>query len=340
MTRIDAAEVRVALTREMVASHFGLDLSGRDTNPWRRGKVCPACGKAWSKATESGFCVSKQGWTCKACGGGGDLLDLVARLAGLNAGGSDFRRVLELGGDLAGVAPVADPHEREQRLARIVRENAARRAADEAAEQRRLADARVSGPTVWASLATRSEKGRRYLASRGLDGALLERAGAVRYTLVGGDPAVALYDLTDGKVWNVVRRRIEGGPPKVLGLTAHPSEGTLVGSIRDVTPGCTVVVTEGVIDSLTAVQAFPDALVLGAHGASQIAAIVREVAPRLAGGGGTLVLAPDADEPGQRAAIAAGDLALAAGLVLDATLQLLEFAGADLNAAWCAGWRP
>jgi hypothetical protein len=103
--RLDAAEVRAALTRDLVTQHFGIEVRGRP-NGWWRGRACPACGKVWRDLAGSGFCIGTRGWTCKACGAKGDITDLVARLASFDTR-RDFARVLELAASIAGVVPSA-----------------------------------------------------------------------------------------------------------------------------------------------------------------------------------------------------------------------------------------
>jgi DNA primase len=129
--------------------------------------------------------------------------------------------------------------------------------------------------------------------------------------------------------------------PKVLGLAGCPTAGTLCGRVAEITNGASVIIAEGVIDTLTAIHRWPGRVVLGAHGAGRMTRIVETVAPIVLAKGGKLVLVPDGDDVGQRCAIKAGEAALAAGLEMDRTLIVLDLGGyKDLNEAHCAGWKP
>ncbi len=343
--RLDAAEVRAALTRELVVKHFDLEVRGRDGG-WWRGRTCPACAKRWRDLTGSGFCIGRRGWACKACGAKGDLLDLLARLAGLDIR-REFPLVLELGAEVAGVRPADAPAARARRLAELTRVERERQAASVTATQQQRRRARQTAPSIWHDQLADHLRGRRYLEGRGLEVDALVGRGLVRFGPVGwrpsdiaGDPTVALHDW-DGVVVNVVRRRMADDEPKAPGLKGHPTDGTLVGHLGQIRPGVDVIVTEGVIDSLTAAVAWPKAVVLGAHGAARMPAIVAAAAPRVKAAGGRLLLIPDADPPGHAAAVDGGMRAMDLGLELDVDLILVEPDGYDdLNAAWCGGWRP
>lgn len=324
--RLDAGEVRAAVTRELVVQHFNLEVRGR-SGGWWRGRACPSCSKAWRDLAGSGFCIGKRGWTCKACGAKGDLLDLLARLAGLDVR-RDFTRVLELGARLAGTQPHATGK-------------------DSSNESTPRDDKRESASRVWSELLPDHPRGRAYLAGRGLDVDALRARDLVRFCPFGwrpadpaGDPAVALHD-QDGAVQSIARRRTTGDEPKTPGLTGRPASGTLVGHLGQIGPGMDVVVAEGVIDTLTAALAWPHAVVLGAHGASNVAPICAAAAPRVKAAGGRLFLVPDTDAVGREAARLGLQAARKAGLRLNRELVQIDLGEhADLNAAWCAGWRP
>ncbi len=341
---IDAAEVRAALTRGQIVERFELKASGPDGG-WWRGHTCPACKKHWRVLAGSGFCLSPRGWVCKACGAKGDLLDLLARLAGLDIR-QQFPQVLELGAELAGARPADDPATRYRRLAERDRVERTQKAQEVAAahEQRRLA--RQTAPNIWDDQRADHLRGRRYLEGRGLDVDTLIERDLVRFGPVGwrssdlaGDPTIALHDW-DGVVVNVVRRRMARDEPKAPGLKGHPTDGTLVGHVGEILRGARVIVTEGVIDSLTAAVAWPGAVVLGAHGAAQMPAVVAAAAPRVRTVGGQLFIVPDPDQPGQDAAVEAAGHALVEGFSVDRDLHFIELGDCDLNDAWCAGWRP
>jgi hypothetical protein len=325
--RLDAGDVRAALRREFVVQHFNVEVRGRPGG-WWRGRACPACSKAWRDLAGSGFCIGKRGWTCKACGAKGDLLDLLARLAGLDVR-HDFTRVLELGARLAGEQP---PQER---------------GTESTGEYTHRDDTRESASRVWNELLPDHPTGRAYLAGRGLDVDALRARDLVRFCPFGwrpadsaGDPVVALHD-QDGAVQSLARRRIADDDPKTPGLTGHPAGGTLVGHLGQIGRGADVVVAEGLIDALTAALAWPHAIVLGAHGASNVASICEAAAPRVKAAGGRLLLVPDTDAVGREAARLGLTAARTAGLRLGRELVQIDLGDhADLNEAWCAGWRP
>lgn len=342
---LDAAEVKAALPRGLVVRHFGLETRGRASG-WWRGRTCPACQKRWSDLAGSGFCINEHGWKCHACGKKGDLLDLFARLAGIDID-RDFQLVLELAAGAAGLTPCADPAERVRRKAELAHAESARRRADADLQHRRRIDARTLAAGLWPRLVADHERGRAYLASRGLDVDTLVARGLVKFCPRGwlrsdaaGHPAIALYDW-DGVVLNMVRRRTEDSGPKTPGLNGAPTDGTLVGHLDQIGPGMDVVVPEGVIDSLTAALAWPRAVVLGAHGAEQVPAVVAAAAPHVMAQRGRLLIVADNDTHGKRAALEAGRRAFDAGLVWRRDVVLVRFGDhRDLNAAWTTGWRP
>lgn len=156
-----------------------------------------------------------------------------------------------------------------------------------------------------------------------------------------GSPAVPLY-ASDGAIRNVVRRQLpELGEPKTWGLRDCPTAGTLLGSVTQIRAGAPVIVTEGVADTLTAALAWGGATVLGAHGAANLAAIVRVAAPRVRAAGTRILLVPHNDAAGKANSIAAGRAAIEAGLsIADGTLVIVKHDEKDLNDAWRKGWRP
>jgi len=197
---------------------------------------------------------------------------------------------------------------------------------------------------VWSSAAPRSGLGEAYIESRGLDASVLIERDAVRFD-INGNPVVALRNFVDGRIMNVVtRRRRVGELPKAPGLTGCHNIGSLVGRIDQVTGD--VVVVEGVVDSLTAIETFPGVAVCGAHSAGAMAALIEAAAIRVSVTGGVLWVVPHADGhdgipgAGERAAITGGRAAMALGLELGRTLRIVDLgASEDLNDAWRAGWR-
>lgn len=341
---LDAAEVRAALTRDLIVQHFGLEVRGRPGG-WWRGRACPACGKTWRDLAGSGFCIGMRGWTCKACGAKGDTLDLLARLEALDPR-CQFASVLERAAAIAGVIATSNPAVRERRAAARARAADAERREERASARRRRDRARTLSRHVWSCLVHDHLRGRRYLETRALDVSALRARDVVRFHPFGwrrddepGDPAVALHDW-DGAFLNIVRRRITADEPKAPNLRGAPNDGTLVGHLAQIRAGGTVVVTEGVVDTLTAILAWPHAAVLGAHGVEQLARVVAAAAPRVVAARGRLVLVPHPDRVGQDAAVEAAARALEAGLAMDRDLDVLELGARDLNEAWCAGWRP
>ncbi len=338
-----AADVRASLTREAIVRYFGLETRGTREG-WWRSRTCPACGKRWRDLGGSGFCLGTRGWTCKACGASGDLIDLLARLAGLDPR-ADFPRVLALGAQVSGAMSdqFAGHGAARAGLKRIGRPD---RDAERAARAVQRAQARARTPRLWCHILPDHSVGRDYLGRRALDVDLLIVRGAVRFQPRGwrpgdppGDPTVVLYDW-DGACLNLVRRRVAGDEPKAPGLRGAPTDGTLIGRLPEVHDGADVVLAEGVTDSLTAVLAWPRAVVLGAHGAGMLAKIAAAAAPAVRAASGRLLIVPHADQVGQDAAVAAAAHALDAGLSIGRDLDVLELGGLDLNEAWCAGWRP
>ncbi len=280
-------------------------------------------------------------WWCWACGEGGDLFEVIA-IAHNKDIKRDFPLVLEIAADIAGGAlPGGGRGAAAPKVAN----------ADESTRSRRdagNADAVAHAGVTWQRLARRSEVGETYLRrDRGLDVEVLLGRDVVRF-FQQGDPALALRSL-DGSacILNVVRRCM-AGRPKVLGLRGCPNRGALVGAVSELCEGRNVaVIVEGVADALTAALAWPQFVVLGAHGAGQMASVAASAAGRIRALGGRLLLVPhaDADEAGlgagELAAVRAVDAARGAGLRLDVDLELVDLGDAkDLNEAWRRGWRP
>ena len=323
-------------------------ITGRVRGEELRTGICPKCGPRSRKDTVAINLVTGK-WCDHAHGCTGDVLDLVAGLNNLDAH-RDFVQVLELAADIAGVGPGADP----QAVARALeRRQQEQRALEERKAARQAAAIRMAAK-AWGELGRHHQVGARYLElQRGLDVAQLIERNLVRFGQAG-DPFVALWS-SGGGVRNIVRRCLTGDT-KVLGYAGAPTSGTLVGRLCDLTRGRLVVLTEGVVDTLTACLAWPDALVLGAHGAAEMPKIARAVAPRVASCGGELLICghndPDqkhgAAGVGQQRADEAMQLAIEAGLVgtnaggepITRVKHVAFGAHKDLNDAYVAGWRP
>jgi hypothetical protein len=328
--RLDADDVRAALGAEMLIDRYGV--KGRRSGREFRTKLCPACGPRAREAVAINLPTGL--WHDHARGCSGDVLDLLAGLAGINRE-RQFPALLELAAAIAGVLPtVTDDakraHRRAEQLARAER----RRAAEQAETAARRAHAIGSATARWKALAPRSVAGERYLVERGVLGVL--GLGLVRFT-DAGDVAIALHT-ADGFIVNVARRRIDGREPKVLGMAGCPTAGTFVNSIADITHDRDVVLVEGLFDALTARLAWPRAVVLGAHGGGNVPRIAAAAARRIALARARLLLVPHDDEAGERTMIAAGRAALAAGLAMGSTLDVIDCGSKDLNDAWLAGW--
>lgn len=310
--RLERDAVLAELRAGDVVTHFAI--KSRTIGDEIRVGICPACGPRSRKDSVAINLVTGR-WVDHAHGCAGDLLALVAGLCGLDVR-RDFERVLEIAADIARVGPNVDP----EAVKRALEQRAAeQRAAEDARAKRQQAAIHRAG-LAWRELARHHSRGERYLAiERGLDVDALLRRDLVRFAQAG-DPAVALWS-SAGTVRNVVRRALDGDT-KVLGMAGCPTSGTLVGRVVDLARGMTVVLTEGVIDTLTACLAWPDALVLGAHGAAEMPTIAKVIAPRVAQLGGELLICGHNDPPrdgrpgvGQERADQAMVLALEAGLV-------------------------
>lgn len=335
MRGVDRADVLAALTVPAVLAHFGIEQTGR---PSRRGEVrlrsCPTCGVR-GRADAVGMNLATGRWSCYAGNCAGDILDAVAGWGGLSM--ADFPCVLELAAEIAGVTPQTDRAELERAKERRADQLAKLEAAT--VRDRRIAIYRAV--RIWREAPPRGGLGERYLRARGLDPAPLIAAGAVRF--LHGSPAVALYS-SAGQVINVVTRKVDPGDgPKCPGLSGAPSRGTLVGRLDLARPGCRIVITEGVMDSLAAVLAWPGAIVLGAHSWIHLEAIGQAVAKLVINP--EVIIVPHRDPPSKDAPKGVGYKGAAnAYLAMDAKgirARFVDVAPAkDLAEAWQAGWRP
>lgn len=342
-SRIDIEDVRAELRADDVINAYGLRVR-RSGSKYRLAE-CPRC-RASSGSHAIVINPDKGTWGHfghgRAEGGScyGDMLELVAACEGWDRR-RDFAKLLEKAAKIAGVeARSLTDAERADR--RVCREQ---QRAERDRQQQRDAEAALYGAKwraagEWYPLAREHlDGGERYVRGRGLHPRTLALRGHLRFTRAG-DVAVPLFAF-DGDLVNVVRRVIAPFSPgdKIRVLPGCPQRGSLLGRVQDIGPGVTVIV-EGVMDALTAAQLWPDRLVLGASGAGQLHAVATEAAPLVRAAGGTLIIVPDGDEVGQRCAIRAGEAALAAGLVIDRDLLVLELPHHDLNESHCRGWKP
>lgn len=329
------AHVRAELPIAAVFRTHGIELSGRGRE--LRASSCPVCGVR-SRSDAVSVNAERGLWRCHVCCAGGDALGALAGFVGLDCR-RDFRKVIALAADLVKEDLSTALLMRHPR-ADVMRSIYQRRAEDAAKRVAEQTDAVARARLLWRRLTGDHANGRSYLLRRGIDPTELIRREVVRFH-VDGSPAVAMFD-ESGDLVNMVTRRITpGNGPKVIGLRGCPTLGSLVGLVPKIRRGVHVVVVEGLADTLTAVLAWPEAVVLGAHGASRYPDVVRAAARQLvAMGGGRLGLALDDDAAGRKAGERALELAAAEHFDM-ARIEVVELGEHhDLAEAWCAGWRP
>jgi hypothetical protein len=322
-------DVVAALRAEDVASHLGI--TGQWRGRWLRSRRCGE-----SDHASDAFGLARDGkWHCWSCDKGGDLLGLVALGSGLKIP-DDFSKVLEIAAGIAGVeiddgfftvpaskpAPVARPE-----------------APPLLSLPERVAIARKRAAWVWERLNHEGSVPAAYLRSRGLDPDAVLSREPLRYTPVNGlkelaarpdasqelrtlwytmgsragtmSVVVPVRSVSDGAMVDLRARRIEPqqGQPKIIGMvggvTSAPAER---GQTRRLI-GCYghphsvesdhVVIVEGAMDYLTALQVWPNAQVLGATEAGQLALVTGHAARMLAanGTGTRLTIVEQADPP-------------------------------------------
>ncbi len=318
--------------------------------------VCPKCGQQKRGSTAIRMNALTGAWTCSKCESRGDLLAFLAAIDGLDRPG-DFQRLLQSAAAIAGIAKIDDDElakrinkQRAQQLMQGVRDrNSLIYSSYEAAEM---------AQREWRALQSYSSTGVAYLTARGVGG--VANWQGVRYSQAGW-PSVALYSFEAGEVVNVVSRRFpdaavtawpeakhlrwphvlrRSDDPKVRGLTGCINKGTMVDRVTDIVDGKDVVICEGIMDSLTARLAYPNATILGAHGAGNLPDVAKFAAIKLARKSGRLIIFYDNDDAGRRAANDAIHDALAQGLPKARIATPLLGGCKDLNEAWLEGWRP
>lgn len=331
--RLSVSDVRSYLTPEQVIRHFGLETKRRGSQ--FRLSICPRCQE--KSAREAIAIDSESGqWLHhgreRSTGGecSGDLLDLVAACADLSTK-RDFSKVLDLAAEIAGIAHISDV---ERELRRAQQQERARQQAAQEFDQ--LQRRRTTANDVWDRLSRRDERGELYLGLRNLDALALIERDAVRFSHAG--PVVAIRD-ADGCPVSTATRRYDN-TPKVMALKDHSTRGTMIDSLSDIQHAREVIITEGVVDSLTARLAWPQATILGANGAGNVPKIAEQAIVRIKLAATRLLVIPHDDEPGIRAATEAGRIAIAAGLELDEQLVIVGLPAKDLNESWSQGWRP
>jgi len=331
--QLDIEEIRRALTTRDVLEHYqwSTKKSGRDLES----KACPQRPDHSRRA----FVITPRNgrWYCHACGFGGDLFTFIGQVERI-----DFPAVLERAAEIAKVIPSTIPDaERAERHTRWKREREEEERRETAELAARNAAAVPKATAHWDSLPTKHSRGVDYLFERRVGG-VVQFQDTVRFDPSrGGSPAIALYS-SKGEIRNVVARQVpELGEPKAPGLRACPSAGTLINAVSQIETGRDVVITEGVIDSITARLAWPSAIVLGAHGWANLPKIVTVAAPRIREAKTRLVLVPHQDHFGFQGALEAAEIAINAGLsIRRGTLVVIKTGAKDLNDAWGRGWRP
>lgn len=339
--RLDADAVRALLTPRMVLDHFEIKRSGSSQLAT---SSCPQCGQlkraSVSIHPETGL------WKCYHCGTGGGVLALAAGYAGIDIH-TDFYRALGLAAAIAGIPRGVDDEDYAQLLA----ESKKRREEFAAREKEARARSVARMPWTWSLLDQRSFKGESYLRGRNIDPDALRALDLVRYR-AGGDPGVALRDLSTGKIVGIQYRCLSGDVKLICSPGSQVTGSALVGCLGDLDKRRVAVLVEGLADSLVARLLWPDAAIFGAPGAGQLEGIAKAVAPEVVKQGGILILVPDNDEVGTKAGARAVIAAQDAGLELaesaapgDARKILIADLGDhhDLAAAWTCGywqWAP
>jgi hypothetical protein len=337
--RVDVVErIRADLRAEDVVERYGLEALPRGSQ--LRLETCPRCGETSSRLgiaidRETGQWVhhghgKKAGGACS-----GDLIDLVAAIEGLDPK-RDWQAVRDRCAAICGLDHELSTAEIEERQRRA---DDRRHRAEQEEALAAVARCRRAA-SEWRTFHGRHDEGADYLRRRGLDHRGLVQREIVRFTRDGAI-AVRLFDF-GGELASVPRRwRLPRDPKvKVWVPRGGTQRGTMIGRVVDIGPGDTMI-TEGLMDSVTAAQLWPERLILGAGGAELVATVAAHAAPRVRAVGGRLWVVPDSDVEGMRACAAAIDAAIAAGLTPGQDLIVLAFgAHHDLNAAHCAGWKP
>ena len=199
-------------------------------------------------------------WRCNVCDNGGDVIELIRLVEGLDQGQAIARAA-----ELAGI----DGEPTREQMDAI--ERGKRRAAELAARDERE---RATGPArakrYWLESEPRDESpggGEDYLDGR----AVLAARVDVRFR--DGLICLPLYN-DKSEIMNVVRRRYSGEGKKITGLSKCGTLGSF-GRLSDAenTTG-PVIFVEGAFDYLAARVLVPSALVLGAHGAGRLKDVV------------------------------------------------------------------
>lgn len=324
---IDRSTVVAALRTEDVIAHF--QIAGQWRGRWLRSRRCGV-----ADHDGEAFGIARDGhWHCHACSSGGDLLRLIALGHKLDLQ-RDFPRILEIAAGIAGVedtesfggsaphkpveraplAPVAPLHERvalAKRRAAWVWDRLVRREET----PRSCADLYLAGDRKLDHVAIRKLEELRETPLRGADLLSSPSEDLKRLTAAFAAPGLAIpvRAVDDGRLVDVRIRRYEPreGQPKIIGMlggvtTHQPDRGgvrQLIGCYGhpeciDPGPSLLVVVCEGALDYLTALQVWPDAQVLSAVDAGSMGLVAAHAAHELANyPGARLLLVEQADQP-------------------------------------------
>lgn len=335
--QIDLEEVRAALAPRAVLDFYGWRVKREGDE--LISKACPTRSDHSREAFKIHSVTGR--WQCFPCGTAGDLLDFIASAERLDTR-SDFPAVVTKAAEIAGVGPSTLTGE-ERRARRVEWEQRRREAERRERDERKARDA-AAVPTAtahWESLAPMHARGYEYLTERQVDEIIELWPEAIKFDeTLAGSPVIALH-ARDGAIRNAVTRRVpELGEPKTRGLKDCPTAGTFVNAICQIESDRDVVLTEGVMDSLTARLAWQMAIVLGAHGAGNLPKIAKLAAPAIAAARTRMIVVPHRDRSGFETAKAACEIAIQAGLsIRRGTLQIVDHGAKDLNDAWRSGWR-
>jgi hypothetical protein len=335
---LDLDEVRSALRARAVLEFYGWAV--KKSGDELESSACPQR----SDHSRRAFVINANSgrWQCFPCGTAGDLFDFIAAAERLSMP-SEFGAALTKAAEIAGVGPsLLTPLQRHVR--REEWKERQRVAETKERENRRNRDiAAVPLATAyWDALLPEHSRGVEYLRERNVEDMLSLCADAVRFDPKhSGSPALALFS-RDAEIRNVVARRVpELGEPKTPGLRDCPTAGTLINAVCQIERDRDVILTEGVIDSMTARCAWPSAIVLGAHGAGNLPKIARIAAPLIASAKTRMIVVPHQDRRGFETAVGACEFAVEAGLqTRKGSLQIVRHGQKDLNDAWRLGWRP
>jgi hypothetical protein len=335
--RIEIDDVRSALSAQLVVDAFGWKV--RREGAELVSSACPARADHSREAFKINSATGR--WQCFVCGTAGDLFDFIAGVERWSVR-DDFAKVLAKAGEIAGVGPsIADETERAAKRAEFAKRRAEAELRDQEERARRDSQAVPTATAYWNQLPTTHERGLQYLAQRAVDEVRECFPDLVRFDPKhNGSPAIKLYS-SDGSIRNVVARRVpELGEPKTPGLKDCPTAGTFINAICQIETDRDVVITEGVVDSLTARLMWHEAIVLGAHGAGNLAKIGSIAAKSAALARTRIIIVPHQDKTGWETAMAVCRLAVDAGLSFRrGTLHIVQHGHKDLNDAWRAGWR-